>query len=167
MTEQTPIERLQPCLLDRLTDDEPEQKVESRMQRTISRQRYIRGVLRDLQWMFNTQAYLDSVVPEKLKLSDFPEASKSVLNFGTRQMAGANAPDMELLCRDLKAALLIFEPRIDADTLSVEAENERNTVTLRVRGALWTNQQPAELDLKSTVDLENERFLLGDSSTHG
>jgi len=53
MAELTAIEKLQPCLLDRLTDDEPGKKEESRAQRVVSLQRYRRGVLRDLEWLFN------------------------------------------------------------------------------------------------------------------
>ena len=35
MAESTPIEKLQPCLLDRLTDDEPANQKESRLQRVV------------------------------------------------------------------------------------------------------------------------------------
>jgi type VI secretion system protein ImpF len=49
----TPLDRLQPCLLDRLTDDQPEKHEESRTQRIVSLQRYKAGVLRDLEWLFN------------------------------------------------------------------------------------------------------------------
>src|SRR5262245_57623150 len=59
MADAVPIERLQPCLLDRLTDDEPHKKEESRNARAISHQKYRRGVLRDLEWLFNTSAYLN------------------------------------------------------------------------------------------------------------
>ena len=40
MPEPGPTERIQPCLLDRLTDDEPEKKHESRNARVISPSRY-------------------------------------------------------------------------------------------------------------------------------
>ena len=50
----TPLDKLQPCLLDRLTDDEPGKREESRGQRIISLQRYKAGVLRDLEWLFNS-----------------------------------------------------------------------------------------------------------------
>ncbi|MHC4750853.1 MAG: type VI secretion system baseplate subunit TssE, partial [Planctomycetota bacterium] len=36
MAELTPMDRLQPCLLDRLTDDEPDVQKESRDQRVVS-----------------------------------------------------------------------------------------------------------------------------------
>jgi type VI secretion system protein ImpF len=46
-------ERLQPSLLDRLTDNEPDTKVESRAQRVLSINRLKRSVLRDLAWLLN------------------------------------------------------------------------------------------------------------------
>src|SRR5271167_2554441 len=103
MADPTPIERLQPCLLDRLTDDEPLQKEESRNQRVVSLQRYRRGVLRDLSWLFNTHGYL-RLGSESFDLRDYPEAWRSVINFGTRQLCGLTAPDMERLQDELGEA---------------------------------------------------------------
>ena len=50
----TPEEQLQPALLDRLTDDQPDKKLEPRMERVISKRRLRDAVLRDLTWLFNT-----------------------------------------------------------------------------------------------------------------
>ena len=58
MPELIVVEKLQPCLLDRLTDDDPKNSLESRDRRVISLQRYRQGVLRDLQWLFNASAHL-------------------------------------------------------------------------------------------------------------
>ena len=167
MSDHIPGERLQPCLLDRLTDDEPTLKEESRSQRVISRQKYIRGVLRDLDWLFNTNAYLHVEGYESFRLSDFPHAFNSVLNFGARQLCGLTAPDMDRLQRDLEMALKTFEPRIGPQTLEVQTDLERNIVTLSIKGVLWANPSPEQLDLKTTVDLETDQCLLGDSSAHG
>ena len=49
----TPQDRLQPALLDRLTDDEPDKKQEPREQRVMSKRRLRQAVLRDLAWLFN------------------------------------------------------------------------------------------------------------------
>ena len=49
----TPQDRLQPALLDRLTDDEPDKKLEPREQRVLSKSKMRRAVLRDLAWLFN------------------------------------------------------------------------------------------------------------------
>ena len=54
MAELTVKERLQPSLLDRLTDDEPDKNVESRDRRVISLERLRECVMRDLGWLLNT-----------------------------------------------------------------------------------------------------------------
>jgi type VI secretion system protein ImpF len=68
VAELTPQEKLQPALLDRLTDDEPDRKVESREQRVLSVQRLKAALLRDLAWLLNT-GHLETVQD----LDDYPE----------------------------------------------------------------------------------------------
>ena len=70
MAELTPIEKLQPCLLDRLTDDEPGNQKESRLQRVVSPQKYRAGVLRDVEWLFNSRAYPRLEGMESFRLKD-------------------------------------------------------------------------------------------------
>ena len=166
MAELIPIEKLQPCLLDRLTDDEPGKQQESRSQRVVSNQRYRQGVLRDLDWLFNSQAYLRLEGMESFQLKDYPEAYRSVINYGARQLCGLTAPDMDRLQEELEEALQVFEPRIIARNLKIHTNIERNIVTFEVEGELWANPLPEHLHLKTTVDLETGQCLLGDSP-HG
>src|SRR4051812_16975603 len=72
-----PEERLQPALLDRLTDDEPGKKVEPREARVFSKRRLRQAVLRDLAWLFNATR-LESTED----LSRTPLVRGSVVNFG-------------------------------------------------------------------------------------
>ncbi|HAV64556.1 MAG TPA: type VI secretion system baseplate subunit TssE [Verrucomicrobiales bacterium] len=164
MADLTPVERLQPCLLDRLTDDEPEAKEEGRSQRVISHQRYRRGVLRDLEWLFNSNSYLQIEGAEDFNLRDFPEAWRSVINYGTRQLTGMAAPDMRRLQTDLMEALEVFEPRISARSLSIHAAMDRNIVSFEIEGDLWANPLPEQLHVKTSVDLETGLSVLGDSA---
>jgi type VI secretion system protein ImpF len=166
MAEPIPIEKLQPCLLDRLTDDEPEKQQESRSQRVVSNQRYRQGVLRDLDWLFNSQAYLLLEGMESFQLKDYPEAYRSVINYGARQLCGLTAPDMDRLQEELGEVLQVFEPRIIARNLKIHTNIERNIVTFEVEGELWANPLPEHLHLKTTVDLETGQCLFGDSA-HG
>src|ERR1700722_20338983 len=53
MAELTHRERLQPSLLDRLTDESPESAAESRDRRVLSLQRLREVVRRDLSWLLN------------------------------------------------------------------------------------------------------------------
>ncbi len=85
MAELTQKERLQPSLLDRLIDDEPEKKQESRHKRVLSLQQLREGVLRDLAWLFNA-GNLGSVQP----LDDYPEVQTSVVNYGVPELAGGH-----------------------------------------------------------------------------
>jgi type VI secretion system protein ImpF len=163
MADLTAIEKLQPCLLDRLTDDEPGKREESRSQRVVSLQRYRRGVLRDLEWLFNAHGYVRAEGLESFQLKDYPEAFRSVLNFGTRQLCGISTPDLDRLQEELTTAVQVFEPRITARTLTIHANSERNLVHFDVEGDLWANPLPEHLHVKTTVDLETGQCLLGDS----
>ncbi len=69
MAELTPKERLQPALLDRLTDDEPEKPQESRDKRVLSTNRLRECVLRDLAWLFNASRMPDN---ESRNLKAYP-----------------------------------------------------------------------------------------------
>ena len=164
MADATPIEKLQPCLLDRLTDEEPEKKEESRTQRLISLQKYRVGVIRDLGWLFNSSAYLSLDGAESFKLKDFPEAYKSVINFGVKQLCGQTSPDLGSLQEELAAAIQVFEPRITSHTLVIHADMERNHMTLEVAGELWAHPLPDHLHVRTEVDVETGQCVFGDGS---
>ncbi len=164
MAELTPSERLQPCLLDRLTDEEPANKEESRSQRVISLQRYKRGVVRDLEWLFNASAHLPIEGKGEFRLEDYPEAYRSVINFGTRHLCGLIAPDMEELERQMAAALQIFEPRVLRHTLVVKASMDRQMIGFELSAELWANPMPDKLFIRTNIDLETGQCMLGDSS---
>ncbi len=163
MAELTPLEKLQPCLLDRLTDDEPDKSEESRNQRVISLVRYKRGVLRDLEWLFNASAHLPVEGRRQFRLSDYPEARRSVINFGTRQLCGLLAPNMDELERELSEAVQLFEPRIINHTLTVKATLERHMVSIEMVGELWADPIPEKLFIKTSIDLETGQCNLGDA----
>ncbi len=166
----TPIEKLQPCLLDRLTDDEPDKSEESRAQRVVSHQKYRRGVLRDLEWLLNTTAYPDPFVINPYQPEDayslrekYPEVARSIFNYGTRQLSGQNSPDLEVLKSHLVEAIATFEPRIAARSLTIRANADRNFVIFDVEGDLWANPLPEHLHVKTTLDFDSGQTLLGDA----
>jgi type VI secretion system protein ImpF len=152
-----PLDKLQPCLLDRLTDDEPGKREESRNQRIVSLQRYRAGVLRDLEWLFNAIGhYPDEPVGDGI-FAEYEEAFRSVINFGIRQLYGRLAPDVEEIEKQLFDALIIFEPRINRRTLRVEVRIERNILSIELTGELWVNPLPEKLFIKTELDLESSQ----------
>jgi len=164
MAELTPLERLQPCLLDRLTDEEPLKTEEGRNQRVISLPRYKRGVLRDLEWLFNASAHLPEEGRERFCLEDYPQAFRSVINFGTRQLCGLIAPNMLELERQMIEAIQLFEPRILRQTLTVKAKMERHLIFFEMYAELWANPVPEKLFIKTKIDLETGACNLGESA---
>jgi type VI secretion system protein ImpF len=158
------IDHLQPCLLDRLTDDEPHSRVEGRAQRTVSPARFKEGVLRDLRWLFNTQRHL-----EHEGLAEFPEVEKSVFNFGVRDPVGvfSEGRDLTELERELHETILRFEPRIIRRTLRVQvsrSENEQSQrsphrISLQIAADLWAQPLPEKFFAKTEIDPETGEFV--------
>ena len=161
----TPQERLQPALLDRLTDDEPDKKLEPREHRVLSKSRMRQAVLRDLAWLFNTTR-----LESGNALAKWPHARRSVINFGLPALSGQTASTVEIqdLERDLKQAILDFEPRILPETLEVRALVElseldhHNVIGIEIRGQLWAQPVPLDLLIRTEIDLETGKVHLSD-----
>jgi type VI secretion system protein ImpF len=156
MAELTPAERLQPCLLDRLTDEHPESVRESRDQRIISMRRYRAAVLRDLDWLLNTGAH--SAAED---LSEFAYVAKSVVNYGIPDLCGMTASGLkpEDFQRQLLEAIRSFEPRILPGSVSVHVQAgygrmDHNALSFEIRGDLWAQPTPDPLYVRTEVDLE-------------
>ncbi len=149
-------ERLQPSLLDRLTDDEPDTKQESRERRVLSMQRLRDSVRRDLAWLFNA-INLSSVED----FSDYPEISRSVVNFGLPDLSGhsVSSVDMVELERLLRQCIRDFEPRILPNSVKVrlivdEQKMSHNAMIFDIEGELWAQPLPLHLFLRTEVDLD-------------
>lgn len=156
MAELVAKERLQPSLLDRLTDYEPGEKAESREQRVMSYRQLRQSVLRDISWLLNTAAY-DALED----LSAAPYAARSVLNYGIPALSGTNLSGVDKgnLERKLKQAIVDFEPRILADSLKIEIivasdQMSHNALAFKIEGDLWAQPLPVHLFIRSNLDLE-------------
>jgi type VI secretion system protein ImpF len=155
MTELTPQDRLQPSLLDRLTDHEPSKGVESRSERVLSLAKLRECVRRDLGWLLNT-----APLSQTQDLKAFPESLKSVVNYGVNDLAGRNIRRKDVASIELavRRAILTFEPRILPKTLRVQAlmadEMNHHALTFLIEGDLWAEPVPQQLFLRTEVDLE-------------
>jgi type VI secretion system protein ImpF len=155
------LEKIQPCLLDRLTDANPESQKESQNERIISLRRYREAVLRDLVWLLNSKAR----IPEE-GLSEFPEAVRSVINFGSRDLCGLISSSMDLqdLEHDVAETIRRFEPRINPRTLVVTAvagtKRDPNGLAIEIRGELWVHPVPEQLYLRSEIDLDTGEYTV-------
>lgn len=156
MAELTTQERLQPALLDRLTDDEPGNRLEGREKRVMSMRQLRGAVLRDLAWLLNAPCR-----PAGDEIYDYPLVASSVLNYGKPDLAGLSASGVtpERLERMVAQAIATFEPRIMAAgltvrTVEVTEGSGRHSLAVEISGELCPLPMPEAVFLRTTMDLE-------------
>ena len=151
-------DRLQPALFDRLTDHEPKKHKEKRDAVQVDYEVLRAAILRDLAWLLNT-VNLESIVD----LDGLDEVKKSSINFGVSPLAGLRMSEIDHinLQNTIRESIINFEPRLMADTLSVQFINEgnylehHNVLTLIIKGMMWCNPYPREFLLRTSLDLES------------
>jgi type VI secretion system protein ImpF len=159
MAELTTTERLQPSLLDRLTDDFPHIKQESRDKRVMSMRQLRTAVLRDLAFLLNTPAK-----PRFEDLHQFPRVARSVINYGIPDFTGMTTSGITptQMERVVQRSIQEFEPRIVGDSLKVNAVASKETwgnsadqkFEFEITGDYCPLPMPEALFLRTEVDLE-------------
>lgn len=154
MADKTLSDRLQPSLLDRLTDHDPGNPKEGRDARVIDLVRLRDIIQRDLSWLLNTNN-----MSNMLDTEAYPNVARSVVNFGLQEISGEYSTEerAELIRRSIEVAISIYEPRIVAGSVDVQiSPDDRGgemTVALDIRADMWAQPLPLELYLRSQVDL--------------
>ncbi|MFT7058034.1 MAG: type VI secretion system protein ImpF [Pseudorhodobacter sp.] len=161
MAEHILAERLQPSLLDRLTDDDPTNLKETRDSRVIDLRRLREIIQRDLSWLLNTFDNSTLVDPDR-----YPNVINSVLTFGVQEVAGefSTVERTKKIRSSIHKAILKFEPRIIAGSLDVilrDADSSAQTVvTFDIAADMWAQPLPMELYLRSEVDITTGELRL-------
>ena len=153
MAELNRTERLQPSLLDRLTDDAPDHRRETLDQQVLTMAQLRAAVLRDLGNLLNA-TNLEAA-------GDLPPgslAASSTLNYGIPGVAGTDGRTAPLE-RQVAAAIRAFEPRIRSETLQVRARPIRRdeglpVLVLEISGELWAQPVPQQILLETAIELE-------------
>jgi type VI secretion system protein ImpF len=166
--------RLQPSLLDRLTDDEPHKSVESNDRRTLTKAQLRQCVLRDLGWLLNT-GNAESELETSTDLHLYPQVLRSVVNFGMRSLSGMRLSEVNLhnIEKDVLRAILDFEPRILRSTLNVKAlatddlTHHHNMMAFEIRCQMWAQPYPLSMLLRTNLDLESGEMMVQDHSGNG
>ena len=158
-------ERLQPSLLDRLTDLHPENSKESTSQQSMSQTQFKVAVIRDVGWLLNSVA-LDVC----MDLDQYPEVQKSVLNYGLPDLSGhtSSTIDVRSVEKSIRAAILLYEPRVIRSSLDVKVhsspdEMSHNSLVFEIMGEVFGQPSPFQVVLKSELDLECGEFKLTES----
>ncbi|MDA8249099.1 MAG: type VI secretion system baseplate subunit TssE [Rhodospirillales bacterium] len=149
-------ERLQPSLLDRLTDDARDHTRESLDQQSLTMQQLRTAVLRDLAWLLNT-----TNLAADTDLAGAPLAAASAVNFGVPGFAGVvgTAQRLSGLEQAIAAAIRNFEPRIRPESLTVRLrpaadDQPTSAIIFEIAGELWAQPVPQQLFLETAIELE-------------
>jgi len=147
-------ERLQPSLLDRLTDHAPHALKEGTRDQIIDIRQLRDIVLRDLGWLLNTVNQEGDIDPE-----EFPYAVNSTLNYGITDISGKRAAESRPyeLERMIHKAIEAFEPRIVQGTLEVKLSTTMDGIHSRIlfniHAELWAQPVPVEVFMRTELDL--------------
>jgi type VI secretion system protein ImpF len=161
MADKMMTERLQPSLLDRLTDDDPTNPLEGRDARVIDLRRLREIIQRDLAWLLNTtnnDGWIDA--------ARHPLAAKSVLNYGVHDVAGDFAAKDKALAirKSIIACIETYEPRIRKGSIQVDMRspdaNRTTVINFDIRADMWAEPIPVELYLRSSVDVTTGQLSL-------
>lgn len=154
MADSGEIDRLQPSLLDRLTDLAPGERRETREARVIDIRRLREIVQRDLGWLLNCANAGRNIDPGR-----FPLAAKSVLNYGLSEVSGdfSTAEKAEAIRGAIRQAIENFEPRIRRGSAEVSLRSDETArqmvIAFDIRADMWAEPVPMELYLRSEVDV--------------
>ena len=161
----TEKDRLQPALLDRLTDHEPTRRTEPADAVYVTDSRLRAALLRDLGWLLNA-----GNAAGHIDFGGMAHAELSTLNYGMAPLAGKLLSDLDWKDVEFNVtqAILAFEPRILAETLAVtllpsfDSLNHHNTLQFEIRCQFWSMPYPLELLLKTSLDLETGQVVVSD-----
>lgn len=111
-------------------------------------------LLRELTWLLNT-----TNLAAVQDLSSAPEVMVSTLNYGLGDLNGTLLTNngVKARARDMREAILRFEPRIDRGSLEVEPsyDSERpNSVSFVIRGDVTAAVQAMPVEIRTDVDVD-------------
>ena len=169
MAELTPSERLQPSLLDRLTDDQPGSKVESRAARVMTMAQLRDAVIRDLSWLLNTSSRGSFE-----NIQEFPNVATSVINYGIPDLCGTTTSGLieGEIERTVRKAIETYEPRVLQRNLRIQlirgaSVRGATVVALEISGEIWGDPAPAQLYIRTEIDLDTGECVVPGGSSGG
>lgn len=152
-------DRLQPALLDRLTDHD---KDAAAAPRSMTMRDLRRSVRRDLVWLLNT-VNLESLED----LSEFPQVPSSVVNYGVPGLSGRTLATLKPdgVAALIRQAIQRFEPRLSQVRVihePVDGGAGDRGLSFRIEAELWGNPLPQHMELRTMLDVDSRQVAVDD-----
>ncbi len=157
--------RVEPSLLNRLTDKYVEAKIETYENRTETIEEYKNSIKKDLERLFNSHNTLG--ISEEVHSKKDDEIYSSILTYGMKSLAGTllTTPVIESIKNDISESVLKFEPRIIPESLEVEVRKsqasksaEPNKAEIRISGSVYTPSSKETFAVRTEIDVETGRY---------
>lgn len=143
-------QQLQPSILDRLIDDEPEVQETPLRTEGISIFELRKSVRRDIEALLNARIQWHTW-PEQ-----YEELSTSCLSYGLPDFSSMSVSSHEgrnLLCEIVKKTILKFEPRfIEVEVFTEEEQPLNRVLNLRINALLYADPEPEFISFNSEVE---------------
>ncbi|MBV9879078.1 MAG: type VI secretion system baseplate subunit TssE [Gemmatirosa sp.] len=156
----TEIERtVQPSVLDRLTDLEPNRPTDGATTRDASALAFRLAVQRDVEWLLNTRRSIVVVPP------NCPEVHDSVHEFGLPDTTGipvGTAEGRELLVTALQDTLARFEPRLANPRVTLGEAQQLRVPQLRfsVDAMLRMDPSPEHVVFDTVLEVASGEYAI-------
>jgi type VI secretion system protein ImpF len=141
-------------VLDRLLDNEPENRAETPLSRAQSLRLLKNAVRRDLEWLLNSR-----------RISDMPDEGLTRVNesayvYGLPDLSAltmAALGDRNKLVRHILNTIKLFEPRLaNVRLVMVESEDSaKKDVRLRIEAMLRMDPSPEPISFDSVIELKS------------
>jgi type VI secretion system protein ImpF len=146
-------------VLDRLIDNEPENRMENPLSRTQSVRVLRSAVRRDLEWLLNTRRIAEPP-DEGLK-----EVNKSAYVYGLPDMSSltmAASGDRNRLVRQIIGTINMFEPRLTNVRLVLveNPDSAKKDVRLRIEAMLRMDPVPEPVSFDTVIELKSGNCVL-------
>ncbi|MEQ1830290.1 MAG: type VI secretion system baseplate subunit TssE [Pirellula sp.] len=148
-------------LLDRLTERLPDEVSEATLERgEMPLADLEESIYRDLCWLVQSTS-----LETTTELSRWPNVRRSVLNYGIPVFAGKVLGNAELgqIEASLKRSIELFEPRLQSDSLTVNAvsslgEFDHRTIRIQIVGECVDHHGTCSVAIQVCIDLDTGRL---------
>jgi type VI secretion system protein ImpF len=143
-------------ILDRLTDLEPDSKVEARMSSSEGMRSFKAALCRDLASILNTRRSEDDIDP------GYEESANSLLTFGVTDFTSYNLKssiEQERVRRSIERAIRQFEPRLARVTVTLdEPDPARPVLHFQIEAFLRAGPAAEAVLLDATLHRDSRRI---------
>jgi type VI secretion system protein ImpF len=152
-----PDQLLNPSVLDRLIDHDPQVGREPPRSRNQMLRDLKQAVRRDLENLLNTRVRCVSTTAE------LKELKQSLVNYGIPDLTGASlgsSKEREEFRRTIQSVILLYEPRLKKPTVRLldQSETIDRTIRFHIEAVLVAEPAPEPIALSSTVRLPTGSF---------